>query len=104
MNGAADTAVLNGGASLPEDEADAMPMKSAPAVVAMPVVPECVSWLRETLGSLALPAEQWSAEHEEMANDFLASPGSRRLLAFIDPVLGLTLQARVCICSADACC
>lgn len=59
------------------------------------VDPECIAWIKS---KVHLQAEElaWQPEHDETIAEFIVSTSSRRLFAFIDPVIGaLTLQIGV---------
>ena len=52
----------------------------------------CVQWVKDRIKMPGITPEMWSVEHDHTLSEFLTSPSQRRLLAFIDPVLGLSLQ------------
>ena len=70
------------------------PSSEAPA--APPAVePACVEWVKARVNKwLASQMSQltWLQDHDDIVAEFLWSPTTRRLVAFIDPVLGLCLQ------------
>ena len=56
------------------------------------VPPECMTFVKERIRCPGITPEMWSAEHDDTISEFLTTPTQRRLLAFVDPVLGLSLQ------------
>ena len=59
---------------------------------AAPADAACAAWVKAHISLPALRPEMWSVEHDDTIAEFLTSPNQRRLLAFVDPVLGLSLQ------------
>ena len=79
-------------ADAPGDEADTP--SGEPSAVADP---DCVAWVKAKL-ELQLPGIKdavFTAEHDDVIGEFLVSPNVRRLIAFIDPVIGLTITLSV---------
>ena len=62
------------------------------ATVASAADTACIAWVKAHVALPALRPEMWSVEHDDTIAEFLTSPNQRRLLAFVDPVLGLSLQ------------
>ena len=62
------------------------------ATVASAADAACIAWVKAHIALPALRPEMWSVEHDDTIAEFLTSPNQRRLLAFVDPVLGLSLQ------------
>ena len=56
------------------------------------VDPACAAWVRERITFLGTHSDLWNAEHDETVADFLSTSSQRRLLAWLDPILGLSLQ------------
>ena len=56
------------------------------------VDPACAAWVRERITFLGAHTDLWNAEHDETVADFLSTSSQRRLLAWLDPILGLSLQ------------
>ena len=56
------------------------------------VDPACMTFVKERIRCPGITPEMWSAEHDDTISEFLTTPTQRRLLAFVDPVLGLSLQ------------
>lgn len=80
-----------------EAPAEAEPERAAEAPAAQPADeepshnPALLAWVRGRVSLAGVTAQSWTSEHEGAVAEFLASPTQRRLLAFVDPVLGLSL-------------
>lgn len=51
-----------------------------------------LAWVRSRVLLPGVKAEMWTSEHDEAVVQFFDTPSQRRLLAFFDPVLGLTVS------------
>ena len=81
------------------DPPDAEPEAEAPdageeesTAAALIVDPACVAWVKERVQCPGITPEKWSAEHDATLGEFLSTPTQRRLLAFVEPEVGLVLQ------------
>lgn len=73
----------------PEEE-EAPPFQ--PSVAADP---ECVAWIKAKLYLPGLNESMFTPEHDETIADFIVSTSVRRLIAFIDPLVGLSVSLSV---------
>jgi len=78
-----------------EDEAahePAGPTAGGDVLPAGPTVDaEALRWIRSRAILPGATAAMWTTEHDDTVVEFLGAPSQRRLLVFVDPVLGLTV-------------
>ena len=67
------------------------PTVDAEGAAASALDAEALLWIRSRVILPGATEAMWTAEHGDTVAEFLGVPSQRRLLAFVDPVLGLTV-------------